>query len=598
MNTLTKCLELLLPRERKQLILLMGMTLVMALLDVIGVASVVPFMAVLANPQLIESNTNLSMIYHGLGYTNSQQFLFSLGVLVFVLVMISIGFRALTSYAQLRFTLMREYSLGKRLVEGYLHQPYAWFLNRHSADLGKTILSEVSNVVGTALTPLMTLIAQCAVTVALLSLLLITEPALALTVGTVLALAYGLIFKLMSRFLSRIGVERLQANADRFTYVSEAFGAVKEVKVGGLEQVYVRRFSAPAETYARHKAAAQAVAQLPRFILEAVAFGGMLLLVLTLVSRSGGIATALPIISLYFFAGYRLMPAIQLIYSSCSQLQFVGPALDALHKDLMGLKPTEPQHAEIVGMELSHSIQLNNINFRYPNAAQPALKGINLTIPANSTIGLVGSTGSGKTTTVDLILGLLEAQGGTVTVDGKVINASNRRNWQKSIGYVPQQIYLADDSIASNIAFGVELSKIDRASVERAARIANLHDFVINELPQGYATTVGERGVRLSGGQRQRVGLARALYHNPQVLILDEATSALDNLTEQAVMAAVRNLGRKITIILIAHRLGTVQQCEQIFLLDEGRVEAQGTYDELTQRSDIFRLMAGVVKSR
>jgi ABC-type multidrug transport system fused ATPase/permease subunit len=596
MNTLTKFLDLLAPQERKQAGFLLGMTLVMALLDVIGVASVMPFMAVLANPQLIESNAILKMTYHGLGYTNPNQFLFSLGVLVFVLVMLSLGFKALTSYAQLRFTLMREYSLGKRLVEGYLHQPYTWFLNRHSADLGKTILSEVSNVVGSGLNPLMTLTAQCAVTVALLILLLIIDPVLALAVGIVLSLAYTLIFKLMSSFLSRIGLERLQANRDRFTYVSEAFGAIKEVKVSGLEQAYIRRFAAPAETYALHKASAQAVAQLPRFFLEAIAFGGMLLLVLTLVSRSGGIATALPIISLYFFAGYRLMPALQQIYSSFSQLQFVGPALDDLHKDLMRLRPVEQLQAEILGMELRQSIQLTNIHFWYPNAVQPALKGINLTIPANSTIGLVGSTGSGKTTTVDIILGLMDALEGTVTVDGKVINASNRRNWQKSIGYVPQQIYLADDSIASNIAFGIDSSNINQHSVEHAARIANLHDFVINELPQGYATPVGERGVRLSGGQRQRIGLARALYHNPQLLILDEATSALDNLTEQAVMEAVSNLGSKITIILIAHRLSTVRQCEQIFLLDKGRIKAQGTYDELTQRSEIFRLMAGAVK--
>jgi ABC-type multidrug transport system fused ATPase/permease subunit len=290
------------------------------------------------------------------------------------------------------------------------------------------------------------------------------------------------------------------------------------------------------------------------------------------------------------------MPSLQQIYSSSAQLQFVGPAVDTLHADLMKLKLVE-NHSTIVGaeIEIKYSIQLKNIHFRYPDTAQLALSGINITINANSTIGLVGSSGSGKTTTADLIIGLLEAQEGTVSVDDKVINSSNRRNWQKVIGYVPQHIYLSDDSIAANIAFGIDSIKIDQASVERASRIANLHDFVINELPQGYATTVGERGVRLSGGQRQRIGLARALYHNPKVLILDEATSALDNLTEQAVMEAVSSLGKKITIILIAHRLSTVRQCEQIILLDKGHVKAQGTYDELIKKSEIFRLMSGVV---
>jgi len=204
----------------------------------------------------------------------------------------------------------------------------------------------------------------------------------------------------------------------------------------------------------------------------------------------------------------------------------------------------------------------------------------------------VGATGSGKTTTVDLILGLLEAQVGVLEVDGQAITEHNRRAWQRAIGYVPQQIYLADDTVAANIAFGLQEKDIDQAAVERAAKIANLHEFVANELPQQYQTTVGERGVRLSGGQRQRIGIARALYHNPQVLILDEATSALDNLTEQAVMEAVHNLGHEITIILIAHRLSTVKACDTVYLLEKGELKAQGTFDELTQANERFRAMA------
>jgi ABC-type multidrug transport system fused ATPase/permease subunit len=200
--------------------------------------------------------------------------------------------------------------------------------------------------------------------------------------------------------------------------------------------------------------------------------------------------------------------------------------------------------------------------------------------------------GSGKTTTVDLILGLLEAQSGILSIDGQVVDSSNRRQWQKSIGYVPQQIYLADDTVSANIAFGIDPSSVDPQAVERAAKIANLHDFVVGNLPLGYKTTVGERGVRLSGGQRQRIGIARALYHKPDVLILDEATSALDNLTEQAVMEAVHKLSHSITIILIAHRLSTVRECDEIFLLEDGVVKAKGTFDELLGSSDQFRAMA------
>jgi len=335
----------------------------------------------------------------------------------------------------------------------------------------------------------------------------------------------------------------------------------------------------------------QVIRQLQRFVLEAIAFGGMLLVVLYLMTQSSSFASALPIIALYAFAGYRLMPALQQIYGAVIQLRFAGAALDALHADLMSLQPARPSPSQDA-LPFGQVIMLNKVQYRYPNAPRPALKNLTLAIPARATVGLVGATGSGKTTTVDLILGLLEPQEGTLEVDGKVIAEHNKRAWQRTIGYVPQQIYLADDTVAANIAFGLDAKDINYAAVERAARIANLHDFVLNELPQKYQTTVGERGVRLSGGQRQRIGIARALYHNPQVLILDEATSALDNLTEKAVMEAVHNLGHEITIILIAHRLSTVKACDQIFLLEKGELKAQGKFDELTAASERFRGMA------
>jgi ATP-binding cassette, subfamily B, bacterial PglK len=595
MLTLKKLLALLTKPERKRAGLLMGMILVMAFLDMLGVASILPFMAVLANPELVQTNAVLNAsltISSHIGINTPEQFLFALGVLVFVLLVTSLAFKALTTYAQTRFALMREYSIGKRLVEGYLHQPYSWFLNHHSADLGKTILSEVGTVIGNGMLPLIALMAQGAVALALMILLIIVDPLLALSVGVVLGLTYVAIFAVMSGWLKRLGQARIKANKERFTAVSEAFGAAKEVKVGGLEQAYIQRFAAPANSYAQSEASARVISQLPRFALEAIAFGGMLLVMLYLMAKSDSFASALPIIALYAFAGYRLMPALQQIYQAFTQLRFAGPALDALHQDLISLQAADAQHGHIKPLPLTQAITLNQVSYRYPNAPQPALKGIDLTIPAHSTVGFVGATGSGKTTTVDVILGLLEPQEGHLIVDGQPITAANRRQWQRAIGYVPQHIYLADDSVAANIAFGVNPKDIDPQAVERAAKIANLHEFVVNDLPQGYATTVGERGVRLSGGQRQRIGIARALYHNPQVLILDEATSALDNLTEQAVMEAVNKLSHDITIILIAHRLSTVRQCDQIYLLERGEVKASGTYDQLTASSQQFNAMA------
>lgn len=594
MSTIRKLLDLLTPQERGRAALLVGMMLVMALLDVVGVASIMPFIAVLSNPGLVQTNSLLSRLHHVTDAPGEQGFLFMLGVLVFVLLVVSLGFKALVTYAQARFTLMREYSIGQRLIVGYLHQPYTWFLNRHSAELGKTVLSEVSNVVHGSMVPIMTLIAQTIVACAMLALLFLVDLTLALTVCAAMGVSYGLIYFLMSTFLSKIGQERFSANQQRFLAVSEVFNAVKEVKVGGLEQAYIRRFAGPAAIYAKSGAAAHMVAQLPRYALEAIAFGGMLLLILYLMARNGALATALPVVAVYAFAGYRLMPAVQQIYASFSQLRFAGPALDALHADLVSLPQDKVPGSMVPEMRLKNAIRLQNVEFSYPQSGRPALKHIDLEIKAYSTVGLVGETGSGKTTLVDLVLGLLEPQKGALLVDGQAIDAQNRRAWQKIIGYVPQQIYLADDTVAANIAFGVDPADIDYASVHRAAKIANVHDFVTHELSKQYDTIVGERGVRLSGGQRQRIGIARALYHNPQILLLDEATSALDNLTEQAVMEAVNSLQHDITIILIAHRLSTVRLCDTIVLLDKGQVKAQGTYDQLIAQDSTFKAMAGI----
>ncbi len=594
MGTSKKLLSILTIKERKKISLLLFLIIIMALLDMIGVASILPFIAVLSNPDTINTNIYLSSMYEFssvFGVENDKQFLFSLGVLMFLLLVTSLIFKAFTTYIQVRFVQMCQFNLSKRLVEGYLYQPYSWFLGRHSADLGKTILSEVSEVIGGGLKPFMELIAKGMVTIAIIVLLISIDPQLSFITGFSLGGAYWLIFYFIRRNLNKIGSDRLKNNQLRFTAVIEAFGAAKEVKVGGLEKTYIDRFSNPAYVFARTHASATLLGQLPRFFLEAISFGGILLVILYLMRQTGSFNNSLPIIALYVFAGYRLIPALQQIYVSFTQFTFVGPSLDKLYKDIKNLKPTPSINAQGI-LSFKEKISLKNIYYNYPDASRTTLKSISLIIPAKSTIGIVGATGSGKTTTVDIILGLLEAKKGTLEVDGQVITKQNTRAWQRNIGYVPQHIYLSDDTIAANIAFGQNVNNIDQDEVERASKIANIHNFVIDELPKKYQTTVGERGIRLSGGQRQRIGIARALYHNPQVIILDEATSALDNQTEQAVMDAVNNIGKNITIILIAHRLSTVKKCDEIFLLDKGELKNKGTFEKLIKIDDNFRLSA------
>jgi ATP-binding cassette, subfamily B, bacterial PglK len=597
MKTLNKILTLLSLKERKQAIFLLAMILLMALLDTLGIASIMPFIAVLANPDLIQTNIFINNLFNYssiAGVKTNEQFLFTLGLFVFFLLIFSLIFKAFVIYLQLRFTSMCGYGLSKRMLESYLNQPYSWFLNRHSADLGKTILSEVSILISKGLKPMMSLITYGTIAFAILTLLIINDPTLALIVGFTLGLAYISIYKFTRNYLIRIGQERLKANQERFTVVSEAFGAAKELKVGSLEKAFLERFSVPAKTLAQHSAVAGAISGLPRYALEMIAFGGMLLLILYLMAKNVIFTNALPLIALYTFAGYRLLPAFQQIYSAITQLRFVGPSLNAIHDDIKNLDPKVAQK-DTNKIILEKAITLQDLHYQYPNTSRTTVKNINFVIPAQSTVGIVGSTGSGKTTIVDIILGLLQAQKGTLKVDDNIIHKNNSRAWQQSIGYVPQEIFLADDTLAANIAFGFEKKDINQEQVQLVANIANIHDFVIKELPQQYQTKVGERGVRLSGGERQRIGIARALYRNPEVLILDEATSALDNITEELVMKEIHKLGNKKTIIIIAHRLSTVKKCDIIFLLEKGNLKAQGTYEELIKSSDQFR--ANVSKS-
>jgi len=574
MQNFKKLLFLLSFEERKRLGLLLIMITIMSLLDIIGIASILPFMTVLMNQGLVETNVILKTMFKAsgiFGVETKQEFIFALGALIFLLLVCSLVFKALTIYLQAQFVFMREYSIGKSLLEGYLHQPYSWFLSRNSSDVGRNILSEVSQVIGNGLNPLIELISKVIIAVSLIGLLFIVDPTLAFVIGFLLGTVYLIIFYFVRKYASRLGAVRLKNNQLRFRAVNEAFGAIKQLKFKGLEKIYIKLFSNSTKMFARSEAALIATSQLPRFILEMIAFGGVLLIILYTVAQAGNFNASIPVLSLYVFAGYRLMPALQQIYGSFTQLTFVGPSLDKLYIDLKNLKPSHENQDQGV-MIFNKAITLKNIHYNYPNSSRVALKDINLTIPSKSSVGLVGATGSGKTTLVDIILRLLAPQKGTLEIDGKVISEQNSRAWQNSIGYVPQNIYLTDDTVEANIAFGVDLKDIKKDIIEKVSKIANLHNFVLEELPQQYQTTIGENGVRLSGGQRQRIGIARALYHNPKVLIFDEATSALDNQTEEGVMEAVNNLSKDITIIIISHRLNTVKDCDIIYKLHKGQL--------------------------
>jgi ABC-type multidrug transport system fused ATPase/permease subunit len=596
LSTYRKLFDLLTKRERQRFFLLLGLIIIMGLVDMVGVASILPFLAVVSDPGLIQSNPYFARLYAWLGMTDTKNFLLFLGTGVLGMLIFSLVVKVTTLIAMTRFSLMRSYSISSRMLAGILGQPYDWFLTRHSSQLTRSVLGEVNTTVSGSLIPAMRIIAQSVSLFFLVVLLFLVNPAVAFSAVVICLGAYGLIFLGFRRRLMLFGERRLLANKARFKITSETFGAMKDIKLLGLEDRYLLRFQDPAREIARISSKTQVISEMPRYLLETIAFGSILVLILVmLMTGDGTIASILPTLGVFAFASLRIFPAGQLLYYSLTGLRSSRATLDSVHREYMSVVGAigKTRRAKPTPLHLRDRLEMRDVHYNYPVADKTTLDGLSLTIEANTTVGIVGGTGAGKTTTVDVLLGLLVPQSGEILIDGVPVTPENMRGWQSVLGYVPQQIFLVDDSVSANIAFGEPPEKWNRAAIEEAARIANLHDFIMAELPQGYETRVGERGVRLSGGQRQRIGIARALYRNPDVLILDEATSALDNLTEQAVMEAVHNLRHAKTVIMIAHRLTTVRNCDVIFLLEKGRLVASGTYEELRSGNETFRRMTG-----
>jgi ATP-binding cassette, subfamily B, bacterial PglK len=582
------------PRERRQFWLLTGLMVIVAFVEIIGISAVLLLLKVLADPATIHTNTALSMTYARFGFTDDFSFEVALAIIVLIVVMAGLVVKAVGTYAALRFGAMRAFTISSRLLASYLHQPYAWFLERNSSDIGKNVLNEVDGLVGRVISPALRLIAGALMVVAIVGLLMLVDPLVTVLSAGLLGCSYAFIYMKLRKRLHQLGEALMQAFGERFRVAQEATGGIKDVKLLGLEDSYTALYETAARKSAKSSAALGVMSELPRFALEGIAFGTLLALILMLLLRSGGqMADIVPTLGVFAFSVMRLLPALQQIYNALATIRGARAILDTITTDYALAAPM-PGLAQTAAapLRLERQLDLSQVAFSYATANRAALRGLDLVIPARSTVGIVGGTGAGKTTLVDLVLGLLTPESGVISVDGTAITNDNVRAWQKTLGYVPQAIFLTDDTIAANIAFGIPKDKIDMAAVERASRTAALHDFVATELAQGYETEVGERGVRLSGGQRQRIGIARALYRDPTLLIMDEATSALDNITERVVMEAVQNIRADKTIILIAHRLSTVKTCDTIFLMEQGKLVAQGTYDELVAGNETFRKMA------
>lgn len=598
LSTWKKTWALLDARERRNACFVLGIMLLAAVSAAAMVASIMPFLAVLADPSRIERTPVLVWAYNFFGFTSIYGFLVGLALASFVIIVGASLLQIAKTWAVARYSALRVHVISYRLLSSYLAQPYPFFLNRNSGEMGPRVLAEASQVVQRFLAPLAELIAASLTTLAIVSLLIWVNPVVALVAFGVLGGSYGLVYLATRHVLRHLGQLQVDDNRLRFRFCNEALVAIKDIKLFGRERAYLDRFALHSLNLSKTGVRINVISQVPSLVLQAIGLGGVILLCVVLldpveVAGGGALGGLLPLLGVFALAGQRLLPELSRLYSSAAQMQAGRAAVDAVFEDLVlnrhksALPDMQPK-----GLGLTHTLTLDGVSYSYPNSTQIGLRNISLSIRAGEKIGIVGVTGAGKTTLADVILGLLVPDQGSLVVDGTLIDETNTRAWMRSVGYVPQDIFLTDAPVAENIALGVLPTEIDTDRLHRAARIARIHQFITEDLPNGYLTKVGERGVRLSGGQRQRIGIARALYHDADLIVFDEATSALDNLTEQDVIEAIDALPGDKTVLMIAHRLSTVRRCDRIIVLDRGQLVGCDSWDALMQNNPTFQRIA------
>lgn len=564
-----KMWKMLTEAERRQAVILIFMMLLGTVLETLGVGLVVPVLTLITQSDVGEKYPIYQSAIAYLG--NPDQHLIVLyAMLILVLVyLVKSTFLLILTWFQMRFAFGVQAQISHRLFGIYLLQPYAFHLKRNSAKLIHNVITEVNLITGNALLPGMIFISEAMVLIGLSCLLFFMEPIGASIVVLVLGGASWTFHFSTHKRIEKWGGERQYHERFRLHHLQQGLNGVKEIKVLGRELKFLENYEAHNLQSARVGMMHSTLAQLPRLWIEMVAISGLAILVITMFARGSSVESILPSLGLFAAAAFRLMPSVNRLLSSLQSLRYGLPMIKILDEEL-NLSTSSVNVAIGVDFKFQSEIELRNIDYFYANTSTPSLQRISLKIRRGESIGFIGPSGSGKSTIVDIILGLLEATKGEVLVDGVNIQ-ENLRGWQKQIGYVPQTIYLTDDTLLRNIAFGIADDEINMKSVASAINDAQLGEF-IEQLPEGLQTVVGERGVRISGGQRQRIGIARALYHDPSVLILDEATSALDVRTEAEVMDSIKALHQSKTTIIVAHRLSTVEHCDHLFKLHSGHL--------------------------
>ncbi len=589
----SKIMFLMDKHDRIKIIFLFILILSGTFFELLGFSSILPFLYVVSKPEFIKENIYLSKFYNFISPGSVNEFLVWLGLIIILIFILKNSYLFFIQYSIVKFSTNTHQKLASRLFRCYLYSPYSFHLQRNTAQLLRNI-GLIQSIITGILLSLVNIITDLLLIISIFILLLIVDVYSSFIVFSFIGLVSFIYFSIFKRKLSRFGEEQKHHNEVLIKQFNQGLGSIKEAKILGREDYFDKSYSYHLQGLNRISKWQQSIGVLPHFIIETLMVTLILFIMFSAIFRGHEISTILISLSFFGLAAVRLMPSINKINSSVNLIRFYIPSLKEVYSDL---KMSESFACTIPVLKTGSDIifhkelELKQIYFSYDETNKLVLEDINLKIAKNSTVGFVGKSGAGKTTTVDIILGLLDPNSGKVLVDGLDVH-ENIRSWQSKAGYIPQQIYLMDDTITANIAFGVPENEVDLNKIYKAVSLAQLDEFV-NQLPGGLNSIIGESGVRVSGGQRQRIGIARALYNDPELLIMDEATAALDNETEKAFMEAIDALSGKRTIIIIAHRLTTVANVDKIFFLKDGKLIESGNFNELHNKSTEFKMMAG-----
>lgn len=576
--------------QKKSFYRLQILLVVMSVFELINIVFISQYIGLVEKSDISNASEIFKTLYEFSGMQSFSDFLIYLGILLIITLVISTIISVITVWKLSLFAIRLGTELSDRLYEYYLYQDWTFHLEHNSSFLTKQLSTETNRITGNILNPLMQMNAKFVLSFFMVITLIVYNPIIALVGFLIFFITYSIIYFLIKKLLTDKGRAISKMHELRFKLMIESFGGIKDIILLGKQHNFLNKFKSSSKDLSNFMGTIKGFSEVPRYIVELITYGSIMLLILVIINNGEKDQSLISMLSLYALVGFKLIPAFQNIYGNITKIKANIPAFESVKNDLENSCIIKKEISKGV-LECKSQIKFDNVSFKYLSKANKVLDKLCINIPVNSFIGIVGASGSGKSTAVDILLGLLTPQSGSVLIDDNQLNSSNIKEWQNNIGYVSQNIFLTEGSIKENIAFGLDEDEIDMEKVKYTVRISCLEEFIDN-LEFGLETKVGERGIKLSGGQKQRIAIARALYNNTGILVLDEATSALDGITENYIMDSLYNLIGKRTIVMIAHRLKTVKYCDTIYIMENGTVVDYGKYNKLIQYNELFKNMS------